>query len=62
MPRMTPQECAHWSRVTAAVIGSYRLWGKSKPRVEYVESLAADLADRSVQSLRERQQRSKGSR
>lgn len=62
MPRMTPQEAAHWSRVTAAVIGSYRLWGKAKPKAEYVESLAADIADRSVESLRTRQRRSKGSR
>jgi hypothetical protein len=59
---MTPQEAAHWSRVTAAVIGSYQLWGKRQPKPEYVESLAADLADRSVESLRIRQRRSKGSR
>jgi hypothetical protein len=55
---MSAQEVAHWSRVTAAVIGSYQLWGKAKPKAEYVESLAAELADRSVQSLRERQRRS----
>lgn len=62
MPRMTPQEAAHWSRVQAAVIGSYNLWSKGKPKVEFVESFAADIADRSVQSLRTRQRRSKGSR
>lgn len=62
MPRMTPQECAHWSRVTAAVIGTYNFWAKGKPKVEYVESLACDIADRSVRSLRERQRQSKGSR
>jgi hypothetical protein len=59
---MTAQEAAHWSRVTAAVIGTYRAWGKGKPKLEYIESLAADLADRSVESLRARQRRSKGSR
>lgn len=62
MPRMTAQEAAHWSRVTAAVIGSYQLWGKAKPKVEYVESLAADMADRSVRSLQIRQRRSNGRR
>jgi hypothetical protein len=59
---MSAQEVAHWSRVAAAVIGSYQLWGKAKPKLEYAESLAADLADRSVESLRARQRRSKGSR
>jgi hypothetical protein len=59
---MTPQEVAHWTRIKAAWISTYRAWGKARPKPEYIDSFAADMADRSVESLRERQRRSKGSR
>jgi hypothetical protein len=58
MPRMTPQEAAHWSRAKAAWISTYRPWGKKKPNFEYVNSLADDAADLSLRSFRERQRRS----
>lgn len=62
MPRMNPQEAAHYSRMAAALVSTYRAWGKGKPNLEYIESLAADFGDRAVRSLRERQRRSNGKR
>jgi hypothetical protein len=59
---MTPQEVAHWTHIKAAWIRTYRAWGKAKPKFEFVDSMASELADRSVQSLRERQRRSNGRR
>lgn len=62
MPRMTPQEAAHYTRIKAAWISTYRAWGKARPKPEYIDTFAGEMAYRSVESLRELQRRSKGSR
>lgn len=59
MPTITPKfrnrgESQHWSRVYAAVIGSFKFWSKPKAKPSMVDAMAAEVADLAVFSQRKR--------
>jgi hypothetical protein len=55
--RIQKSETAHWARVQAQVIGSFKFWSKSKVSPEFVVSLASQIADMAVVELRNRSQK-----
>lgn len=52
--RLAKSEQVHWTRVQAAVIGSFRFWSKTKVKPEMVAKLASEVADLAVAELRRR--------